>query len=184
VVFLGDSITAGYGLAPEQAFPAVLARKLQQGERLTIRAVNAGMSGDTSAGGLRRVAWILKQRPAIVVVELGGNDGLRGLPLAALEQNLRAIVATLQRSGTKVLLLGMRMPPSSGAAYVREFEALYPRVAAELGVPVVPFFMEGVAGVSALNQSDGLHPTAEGHERLADNIAGPLAELLREVSKE
>jgi acyl-CoA thioesterase I len=177
VMFLGDSITAGYGLASDYAYPALLARELQR-ENVTIRATNAGVSGDTSAGGLRRVSWLLKQRPEIVVVELGGNDGLRGLPVAALEQNLRALIELIQRSGAKVLLLGMRMPPNYGVAYAREFEAVYPRVARELGVAFVPFFMEGVAGVAELNQPDGLHPTRAGHERLARNVMGPLSALI------
>lgn len=140
--------------------------------------LNAGVSGDTTAGGLRRVDWILKQAPAAVVVELGGNDGLRGLPVSAIEANLRAILSRIQARGVKALLLGIRIPASYGADYVREFDAVYPRVATDLRVAFVPFFMEGVAGVATLNLPDGIHPTAEGHKRLAVSISEPLAQLL------
>lgn len=140
--------------------------------------LNAGMSGDTSAGGLRRVAWILKQQPALVIVELGANDGMRGQPVAEVEQNLRAIVERIREHGTAVMLLGMRIPPSYGQSYVESFDAIYPRIAKDLGVAFVPFFMAGVATDPKLNLPDGIHPTKEGHERLAENLAGPLENAL------
>jgi acyl-CoA thioesterase-1 len=142
------------------------------------RLLNAGQSGDTSAGGLRRVDWILKQSPALVVIELGGNDGLRGVPIASIEANLRAIIAKVRARGARVLLLGMRIPSSYGAEYAEAFADMYPRLANELGVPFVPYFMEGVAGVPELNLQDGLHPTAAGHEKLAEVVAPRIAELL------
>lgn len=178
VVFLGDSLSAGLHLSAEQAFPAVLQRRFAN-KGLPFRLINAGVSGDTSAGGLRRTDWLLRQRPDVLVLELGANDGLRGIPVASVEQNLRAIVEKAKAQGVKVLLLGMRLPPSYGAEYSGEFAALYARIASELQLPSVPFFMTGVAGVPALNLPDGLHPTAEGHERLADNVAGALEPLLR-----
>jgi len=177
VAFLGDSISAGLHLPSEQAFPAVVQRTLAARGK-SFELLNAGLSGDTTAGGLRRVDWILKQKPALVVVELGANDGMRGQPVAEVEKNLRAIVERIRERGAAVLLLGMRIPPSYGQSYVAAFDAIYPRVAKEVGVPLVPFFMEGVAADPKLNLPDGIHPTKEGHERLAENLAGPLERAL------
>jgi acyl-CoA thioesterase I len=180
VAFLGDSISAGLHLPEDQAFPAVLARRLRA--ESAFQLINAGVSGDTTAGGLRRVDWLLKQRPSVVVVELGGNDGLRGVAVDAIERNLRGILEKIKAAGATPLLLGVRLPPSYGADYVSAFEAIYPRLARELGVALVPFFMEGVAGVPELNLEDGLHPTAKGHERLADNLEPALREALARVA--
>jgi acyl-CoA thioesterase-1 len=177
VTFLGDSISAGLHLPADQAFPALLARRLRA-QPHAFQLINAGVSGDTTAGGLRRVDWILKQRPDVVVVELGANDGLRGVPIETIERNLRAIVEKVRDAGAIPLLLGMRLPPSYGADYAAGFQAIYPRVARELGVAHVPFFMQGVAGVSALNLEDGLHPTASGHEQLATNVEPALREAI------
>ena len=177
VVFLGDSITAGFELPAAEAFPALLEARLAA-RGVTIRQVNAGVSGDTSAGGLRRVDWLLKQRPDVVVVELGGNDGLRGAPIEGIEQNLRTIVEKVRAAGAVPLLLGMRLPPSHGQAYTDGFAALYPRLAEALSVPFVPFFMADVAGVRELNLPDGIHPTARGHVRLAERLEEPLRALL------
>lgn len=177
VAFLGDSISAGLNLPAEEAFPLVLAARLRaQGAPFV--PINAGVSGDTTAGGLRRIAFLLKQRPAVVVVELGANDGLRGVPLASIESNLRAILEQVRSAGAVPLLLGMRLPTSYGADYAEGFAAIYPRLAAELDVRFVPFFMEGVAGVPELNQEDALHPTAAGHRRLADNAQRALRDAL------
>jgi acyl-CoA thioesterase-1 len=179
LVFLGDSLTAGYGLAEDEAFPALLGAQLRERGR-PVRVVNAGVSGDTSAGGLRRLPWLLTQRPDVLVVALGANDGLRGLPVTLTEDNLRAIVSQARGAGARVLLLGLRLPPNLGADYVRAFEAVYPRVAKETGVPLVPFFLEGVGGVAALNQEDGIHPTGEGQRRIADTVLPHLMPLLAE----
>ena len=179
VVFLGDSLTAGYGLAEEEAFPARLAAALRE-EGHPVRVVNAGVSGDTSAGGLRRLPWLLTQHPDVMVVALGANDGLRGLSVSLTEKNLREIVAQARGKGVRVLLLGLRLPPNLGADYVRAFEAVYPRVAREAGVPLVPFFLEGVGGVAALNQEDGIHPTAEGQRRIAATVLPYLEPLVQE----
>ena len=177
VVFLGDSISAGLHLPADQAFPArVHAALAARGQAFEL--VNAGVSGDTTAGGLRRVDWLLQQAPAIVVVELGGNDGMRGQPIASIESNLRAILEKVKASGAKPLLLGMRIPESYGPTYSAEFEALYARLAKELDVAFVPFFMAGVAGEAAQNLPDGIHPTTAGHEILANTVAEPLSKLL------
>lgn len=177
VVFLGDSLTAGFGLAAEEAFPAHVAAALA-GRGTPIRAINAGVSGDTTAGGLRRLDWALKSRPQVVVVALGANDGLRGQPLESIEENLRAIVERARAAGAQVLLAGMLMPPNYGGEYASGFAAIFPRVAKQEGVPLVPFLLEGVAGHLELNQPDGIHPTAEGQRIVARNIEPFLAELV------
>jgi acyl-CoA thioesterase-1 len=182
VAFLGDSIAAGLHLPAGEAFPAILERRLRaQGHGF--RLINAGVSGDTTAGGLRRVDWILKQHPAVVVIELGSNDGLRGVKLELIEHNLRAIADKVRAAGARPLLLGVRLPPSYGADYTSAFDAIYPRLAAELALPFVPYFMQGVAGVATQNLQDGLHPTPQGHARLADNVAPVLRETLQQLGE-
>jgi acyl-CoA thioesterase-1 len=177
VVFLGDSLTAGLGLPADDAFPAQVGRLLaREGE--TIRVVNAGVSGDTSAGALRRLSWLLGQRPRVVVVEVGANDALRGQPLEAIEGNLRRIVEAVEDAGAEVLLLGMRIPPSYGATYADGFAAIFPRVAEEEGVRLVDFLLAGVGGRPELNQEDGIHPNAAGHRRMAELVAPALREVL------
>lgn len=182
VVFLGDSISAGLHLDADQAFPAVVQTALSE-QRLPFRLVNAGVSGDTSAGGLRRTDWLLKQRPDIVVIELGGNDGLRGMPVRDIQRNLRAIVEKVKAAGAQPLLLGVVLPPSYGAEYTRAFSAIYPELAAQLQVPFCPYFMEHVAGVADKNLEDGLHPTAEGHRLIAQRVAQTLAPLVAAASE-
>ncbi|MFN7988734.1 MAG: arylesterase [Thermoanaerobaculia bacterium] len=177
VVFLGDSLTAGLGLPVDQAYPALVARELARKGR-PIRAVNAGVSGDTTSGGLRRAEWVLSQRPAVVVLALGANDGLRGLPLDETGRNLRAIVAKARASGARVLLCGMLIPTSYGPEYEEGFAGLFPRVAKEEGLPLVPFLLEGVAGRKELNQEDGIHPNAEGQRIVAANVLPYLEPLL------
>ena len=179
VVFLGDSLTAGYGLSEEEAFPAILRERLAAQGR-PVRVVNAGVSGDTSAGGLRRLPWLLEQRPDVLVVGLGANDGLRGLPGERTEENLRSIVKTAQKAGARVLLLGLRLPPNLGRDYVASFEAVYADVAEDTDAALVPFFLAGVGGVANLNQEDGIHPTAEGQRRIASTILPHLLPLLDE----
>lgn len=179
VIFLGDSLTAGLGLGEEQAYPARVAAKLAA-QGTTVKVINAGVSGDTTAGGLARIDWLLRQHPDVLVVGLGGNDGLRGLPLAATEKNLRDIIRRGQAAGVRVLLLGMQIPPNYGPDYVNGFKAMYPRLAKELNVPLVPFLLEGVGGVADLNQNDGIHPTAQGQEMVADNVVPYLSKLLAE----
>jgi len=179
VVFLGDSLTAGLGLPADQTYPALLARALSA-DGLAVRVINAGVSGDTSAGGLRRLRWLLAQHPAVVVVGLGGNDALRGQPVGEIDRNLRAIVAQARQAGAQVLLLGMQIPPNYGPDYTAAFAAIYPRVARDLQVPLVPFLLAGVGGISELNQADGIHPTAAGQVKVAANVKPYLEDLLRQ----
>ena len=180
VVFLGDSLTAGYGLDEQQAFPYLVEQALAAALP-TLRVVNAGISGDTTAGGLSRLDWLLRQQPDVLVVALGGNDGLRGLDPAASEENLRRIITRAQEEGARVLLVGMLIPPNYGPEYTRAFAGIYPRLAAEFDVPLVPFLLEGVAGDVSLNQADGIHPTAEGQALVAQTVLAHLEPLLNEL---
>jgi acyl-CoA thioesterase-1 len=182
VVFLGDSLTAGLGLEESQAYPALVGEALAA-KGLAVRVVNAGVSGDTTAGGLARLDWLLTQKPAVVVVALGANDGLRAQPLATIESTLREIVERAKAAGARVVLAGMRMPPNYGPEYTRDFEAMYPRLARDFGVPFVPFLLEGVAAVPELNQPDGIHPTAAGQRRVAALVLPILEPVVREVIK-
>jgi acyl-CoA thioesterase-1 len=177
VIFLGDSLTAGLGLPADQAYPALLERRLRA-DGLPVRVLNAGVSGDTSAGGLRRLRWLLAQRPAVVVVGLGGNDGLRGTAVPEIESNLNQLVGHAQQAGARVLLLGMQIPPNYGPDYTDAFAAIYPRIARNMNVPLVPFLLAGVGGVAELNQADGLHPTAAGQVKVAANVRPYLEDLL------
>lgn len=181
VVFLGDSLTAGYGLSAEEAFPAHVERLLAE-RGLPVRALNAGVSGDTSAGGRERLAWFLRQRPAVVVVELGANDGLRGQSLASTEANLRDIVERAQAAGARVVLAGMQIPPNYGPEYGRGFAAIFPRLASDYDAALVPFLLEGVAADPALNLPDGIHPNAEGQRIVARTVADALAPLVAELA--
>jgi acyl-CoA thioesterase-1 len=178
VIFLGDSLTAGFGLAAEDSFPAVLQRRLEE-EGLPIRMVNAGVSGDTSRGGLNRVDWLLGQEPDVLVVALGGNDGLRAQPVENLRDNLREIVTRAQDAGAEVLLLGVELPPNYGPEYRAAFSESFSIVADELDVALVPSMLEGVGGKRDLNRLDGIHPNAEGQRLVAENVLPHLRELLR-----
>lgn len=182
VLFLGDSLSAGLHLPADEAFPAVLEQRLAAAGQ-PFELLNAGVSGDTTAGGLARLDWLLRQDPDLVVVELGANDGLRGVSLAAVESNLRKIIARLQERDLPVLLLGMQLPPNYGATYAGGFADLYRTVADDTGVHFVPFFLEGVAGDPKLNLPDGIHPTTEGHERIADNLEALMKDLVGDLRK-
>ena len=181
VVFLGDSLTAGLGLGEEQAFPALVGSALAE-RGVPIRVVNAGISGDTTAGGLARLDWLLSQRPAVIFVALGANDGLRGQPLASIEATLGEIVQRARAAGARVVLAGMKMPPNYGPEYTRGFEQLYARLARELELDFVPFLLDGVAAVPELNQPDGIHPTAEGQRRMAQLVANALEPIVRALA--
>jgi acyl-CoA thioesterase-1 len=168
-----------------QAYPALVERMLRD-EGVAVRVQNAGVSGDTAAGGGRRLAWVLRQKPDVVVVALGGNDGLRGLDLVATEASLRNILTGVRASGAKALLVGMKIPPSMGADYARRFEEIYPRLSREQGVPLVPFLLEGVAGRDDLLFPDGIHPKPQGHRIMAKTalpyvreMVGPLGRHVR-----
>jgi acyl-CoA thioesterase-1 len=169
IAVLGDSLTSSYGLDLAQGFPARLEQRLAEaGFDCTV--LDAGVTGDTSAGGRARLDWLLADEPSHVIVELGGNDALRALPPDEMERNLDAIIARLQAEGIAVLLAGMLAPPNLGADYGREYAAVFPRLAERHDVPLYPFFLDGVAGEPSLNQPDGIHPSAAGIERIVEGI--------------
>lgn len=169
ICFFGDSLTAGYGLAEKEAYPALFqAELIARGSAWKV--TNAGLSGDTTAGGLRRLAWILKAKPTIVVVALGANDGLRGVPVAQINGNLRKMVEQIRVSGAKPILAGMQLPTNYGAAYSTDFAAIWPAIAKDTVTPLVPFLLDGVAGDRALNQTDGVHPNAAGQKVIATQL--------------
>ena len=178
IVALGDSLTAGLGVAPEEAWPALVEARLRR-EGYPYRVINAGVSGDTTAGGLRRVDWVLRARPDVVIVALGANDGLRGQSVEAMRTNLFLTVERLRQGGARVLLAGMRMPPNYGAAYARAFEGTFTEVTRRAGVPLMPFLLDGVAADARLNQPDGLHPNASGYRVIAERLWPHLVPLLR-----
>lgn len=181
IVVLGDSLAAGFGLAEGDAFPAVVGDLLRAaGHR--VQVVNAGVSGDTSAGGLSRIDWILQQEPDVVALELGANDALRGQPLESTENNLREIVRRCRAAGARVAVLGMDVPTSYGPDYAGGFAEIYGRIARDEKVVLVPGFIRQVGADPSLMQPDGLHPTAEGQRRLAENLAPALGALIAEMS--
>jgi acyl-CoA thioesterase I len=182
IVLLGDSLTAGLGLPPDEAYPAILQRDID-GLGAKYEVVNAGVSGDTSAGGLSRLEWALTGDVRILVVALGGNDGLRGLPATELSQNLGKIIEQAQGRGIQVILAGMEAPPNYGATYVASFRQVYPALAARYHVALVPFLLQGVAGDQALNQQDGIHPTAEGARIVASNVWAVLRPMVQEQDR-
>jgi acyl-CoA thioesterase-1 len=169
IVVLGDSLTAGLGLPVDQAYPSLLQQRLKN-DGLDYEIVNAGVSGDTSAGGLSRLDWSLDGDVRILIVALGGNDGLRGLPPDTLKKNLSTIIERAQARHIHVILAGMEAPPNYGRDYIVSFHKVYPALAKEYGVPLVPFLLQNVAGITDLNQSDGIHPTAAGARIVADNV--------------
>jgi acyl-CoA thioesterase-1 len=177
IVILGDSLTAGLGLSPDQAYPTLLQQRLDR-EELQYEIVNAGVSGDTSAGGLARLDWALDGDVRVLIVALGGNDGLRGLPVEELKANLSQIIERAQARRIRVLLAGMEAPPNFGQSYIVSFHQVYPELAKRYKVPLIPFLLQGVAGIDTLNQRDGIHPTAEGARKVADNIWPVLRPML------
>ncbi len=178
LVFLGDSLTAGQGLAKEQAYPALIEARLAA-EGRPWRVINAGISGDTTAGGVARLDWIYKQKMDVLFVCLGANDGLRGIPVVETERNLRAILARAKKEGTQVVLAGIQLPENYGKDYRTAVSRIFPRLAKEYQVPLLPFLLEGVAMDPRLNQPDGIHPNAEGARRVADHVWSALDPVLR-----
>jgi acyl-CoA thioesterase-1 len=177
IVAFGNSLTAGLGVAPDESYPAHLQRKLDAAA-YAYRVVNAGVSGDTTAGGVRRVSWALNNKPTIVILELGGNDGLRGLSLQETKANLERIIQQLQQASVTVVLAGMKLPPNYGKEYTAGFEALYHALAKQYHLTLIPFFLDGVAGSSSLNQADGIHPTGEGYRLIVERVFPTLEPLL------
>ena len=180
VLFLGTSLTAGLGLEPEQAYPALIQQKIDSAG-FAFRVVNAGVSGETSAGARRRVDWLLREPVAVLVLETGANDGLRGLPPDSLRANIQAVFDRTKALSPppKLVLVGMRVPPNYGRAYSERFQAVYPEVAGRNGAALVPFLLEGVGGIPRLNQADGIHPTAEGQRVIAETVWRVLEPVLR-----
>ncbi len=187
ILFLGTSLTEGYGLqnAPEDAFPARVQERID-GAGLPFRVVNAGVGGDTSAGGLRRLEWLLRMPIRVLVLELGANDGLRGQDVGALRDNLLAIIRETRSRypEAEILLAGMQTPPNLGQRYSESFRAVFPEVARMAEVTLIPFLLEGVGGIRELNQPDGIHPSVEGHEIIAGTIWAGLEPVLRRIAPE
>jgi acyl-CoA thioesterase-1 len=177
ILDFGDSLTAGYGLAPEQAFPARLEAALRR-EGIEVRVVNSGVSGDTTAGGLARLEWALADKPDLVILALGANDALRGIDPATVRDNLDKMIRKVEAADAKVLLVGMLAPPNWGAEYKTAFDRVFPELAKVHGVPLYPFFLEGVAMKPELNQPDGLHPNERGVAVLVDRLAPVVARLV------
>ena len=178
LAILGDSLTAGYGLDEAQAFPALMQQALRLSHP-TWTVINAGVSGDTSAGALRRVDWVLKAKPKVLLIAIGANDGLRGLPLDRFEANLRGIIAKAQAAQATPLLAGMQLPTNLGGDYRTAFEGVYARVAQDTGTALLPFLLVGVAMQPTLNQTDGIHPNAAGQEIVAKTVLAFVEPYLR-----
>lgn len=180
IVFFGNSLTAGYGLSsPSQAFPSLIQNKIDS-LGLPYKVINAGVSGETSTGGNARIDWILKQPVDVFILELGANDGLRGIPLSQTRESLQSIIDKVKAKNpaAKLVLAGMQIPPNMGVSYTTEFKNIYPELAAKNEVVLIPFILEGVGGEAKLNQEDGIHPTAEGAKIVAENIWKKLKPLL------
>jgi acyl-CoA thioesterase I len=183
ILMLGDSLTAGYGVTPGEALPVKLEAGLRV-EGIAVKIINAGVSGDTAAQGLARLDWALTDDVGAVIVALGGNDALRGLPPAQMKDSLQTILETLRNRKMPVLLLGMRAPPNLGVDYVAEFEAVYPALATDYGVALYPFFLEGVAAMPDLLQDDGLHPNGAGVQELVRRLLPSVKTLVAKVTTE
>ena len=179
-MFFGDSLTAGYGLDDvDDAFPGLIQQSIDSLE-LPYTVVNSGISGETTAGGKGRINWVLNQKPDIFILELGANDGLRGVPLSETRENLQGIIDAVQQKypETKIVLVGMQIPPNMGQEYTSEFKNIFPDLAKKNNLYLVPFLLKNVGGIAELNQSDGIHPTEKGHKILANNVWSILKPLL------
>jgi acyl-CoA thioesterase I len=180
IVFLGDSLTAGFGVGPNQTYPALIAEKIRAAN-LPFQVVNAGVSGDTSSDGLHRLDWLLQQPIDILMIALGANDGLRGLPATLLQENVQAMISKVKAKNPRVqiVIAGMQMPPNLGSSYAAEFERVYPSVAQKNNTLLIPFLLEGVGGHSELNQPDQIHPTAAGQKIIAETVWRTIGPILR-----
>ena len=179
ILFFGDSLTAGYGLSKDQAFPKLIEEKLQESGH-EVDVINAGLSGETSAGGLNRIDWILKQPIDIFVLELGANDGLRGIPVETTTKNLQAIIDKVKEKypKTKIIIAGMMVPPNLGQDYSRNFRQMFEQLADRNDAMLIPFLLDGVAGDDTLNLPDGIHPNVEGHKIVADNVLTAIKRII------
>jgi acyl-CoA thioesterase-1 len=180
IVFFGNSLTAGYGLEPSQAFPAIIQQKIDS-QNLSYKVINAGVSGETSSGGNSRVDWILEQPVDVFVLELGANDGLRGVPVSETKANLQSIIDKVKAKypNAEIVIAGMQMPPNLGQQYTADFRDIFPELARKNNCKLIPFILEGVGGEAKFNQEDGIHPTAEGHEIVAENVWRELQPLMQ-----
>lgn len=179
ILFFGNSLTAGYGLELEEAFPALIQDRLDS-LNLNYTVINSGVSGETTSGGLNRLNWVLNQEVDVFVLELGANDGLRGIPLSETRNNLQAIIDVVRakNADTEIILAGMQIPPNMGPEYTQEFRQIFPDLAEKNEVYLIPFLLEGVAGNRTLNLQDGIHPTAEGHQILRENVWSVLKKVV------
>jgi acyl-CoA thioesterase I len=184
VLFLGDSITAGYGLDISQAYPALIQQKIDA-KSWPFKVVNAGQSGDTTSGGLNRIDWLLRNPIEVLVLELGANDGLRGVPADTIQKNLQVIIDRVKARypKAKIIIAGMKVPPNMGHSYSKQFESVFVSVASKNNAPLIPFILEGVGGIRDLNQPDGMHPTVRGHQIVAANVWKVLEPVLRSLLK-
>ncbi len=184
VVFLGNSLTAGYQIDENDAFPALIQQKIDE-RGWNYRVVNAGVSGDTSAGGLSRIDWLLNQPVSVMVISLGANDGLRGLDLDQTKENLQKIINAIEdkRPDARIILSGMEIPPNLGSEYAEQFREIFPRLAENNDVELIPFLLEGVGGEEAYNLDDGIHPNPEGHKIIAGNVWDVLEPVLSETAR-
>lgn len=178
VLFLGDSLTAGLGVEPDEAYPRLLGEKLNNDGLTGFRLVNGGISGSTSASALSRLQWYDRIRPAVLFLALGANDGLRGLTIEEMRRNLSTVIAAAKKRGMSVILAGMELPPNYGNQYTDSFRQVYRDLANEYQLDLIPFLLEGVGGVTALNQADGIHPNVEGHRRIARHVYPHLKQHL------
>ncbi|HEX4922845.1 MAG TPA: arylesterase [Bdellovibrionales bacterium] len=178
IVILGDSLTDGYGVAKDAAYPAVLGRKFKEAGHSGVDVVNAGISGSTTASAESRFRWHLKKKPDVLMIALGGNDGLRGMKLAQTKKNLSNIISSAKKEKIEVVLAGMKIPPNYGKEYTEGFEQLYRELAKEFDVALIPFLLEGVGGEKELNQTDGIHPNEKGHVKMAETVYPHLLKLV------
>jgi acyl-CoA thioesterase I len=179
IVFFGNSLTAGFGVDPSEAFPALIQARLDS-LKLPYQVINAGLSGETSAGGNTRIDWVLRQPLSVFILELGGNDGLRGIPLSETSRNLQVIIDKVRAKYpfSKIIMAGMQIPPNMGEKYASEFRTLFQQLAARNKIFLIPFLLEGVGGVPMLNQQDGIHPNVQGHKIVAENVWKVLRPML------
>lgn len=181
ILFFGNSLTAGYGLDTEEAFPALIQDRLDS-LQLKYTAINSGLSGETTSGGLNRLSWVLNQKVEVFVLELGANDGLRGVPLKETRNNLQSIIDLVKEKNAdcKIIIAGMQIPPNMGQAYTKEFRKIFPDLATKNTIALIPFLLKNVAGIPELNLEDGIHPTAEGQKIVRDNVWAILKNALTE----
>ncbi|WP_232065240.1 arylesterase [Rhodocytophaga rosea] len=181
ILFFGNSLTAGYGLDPSQAFPALIQAKLDS-LNLPYKVINSGLSGETTAGGKSRISWVLREKVDVFILELGGNDGLRGIDVQSTRQNLQAIIDTVKAKNpeTRIVLAGMQIPPNMGPDYTAKFRGIFSELAEKNNTALIPFLLENVGGIPSLNLPDGIHPTPEGHKIVAENVWKVLQPVLTE----